>query len=122
MSGLKLRRWEVWVDGYGSSVELATSRGKALASVWRCDIFNGYTFGEFLKKARCRLSAYQPKPIEITVLGKPAFYLDHNNQYVQFAWPDGEFVLNAHPYDVQPESFRPASYRSALASTQEAAS
>ena len=109
-SGFRLRRWSVSVDGYGEATELATTRGKALASVWRNDI-EGYSFGEFLKRARCRLSSYQPKPEPITVLGKPAFYIDHNRQYVQFAWPDGEFVLNAHPYDVEPQSFRPEAYR-----------
>lgn len=108
---LILRRWEASVDGYGQSVELATSRGKALSAVWRCDIFNGYTFGEFLKRARCRLSTHQLQPVSITVLGKPAFYLGHNNQYVQFCYPRGEFVLNAHPLDVEPQQYRPCSYR-----------
>jgi hypothetical protein len=115
VNGFVLRRWEVSVEGYGSSVELAVTRGKALGAVWRCDAFGHFSFGEFLKRARCRLSPHQPKPEQITVLGKPAFYIGHNNQYVQFAWPDGEFVLNAHPSDVEPQSYRPAHYRTEAA-------
>jgi hypothetical protein len=109
--GLILRRWEVNVSRYGQSVELATTRGKALSAIWRCDAFGGYSFGEFLKIARCRLSRHQPETVAITVLGKPAFYLGHNNQYVQFSYPGGEFVLNAHPFDVEPQQYRPRAYQ-----------
>ena len=109
---MPLRRFEVAVAGYGAGIYLAKTRGKALADAWRSDAFDGYSFGEFLKVARCRLTEYQPPATPITVLGKPAFYLDHNQQYVQFVYPDGEFVLNAHPYDVLPEQYRPRAYRS----------
>lgn len=111
MSGFVLRRFVVSVMGWGESTVLAKTRGKALADAWRCDAFSDCTFGEFLKIARCRLDWYQPKPDEITVLGKPALGLGHNSQYVQFVYPGGEHVLNAHPLDVLPESYRPASYR-----------
>ena len=110
----KLRRYEISVTGFSeplSSDCLATSRGKAMADAWRHDIFNGYTFGEFLKIARCRLSWYQPKPTEIEVLGERVWGLGHNRQYVQFVRPNGDHILNAHPYDVLPESERPESYR-----------
>ncbi len=109
--GFRLRRYEVTVGHWGAGIFLAVTRGKALADAWRSDAFNGYTFGEFLKMARCRLTDFQIKPEPITVLGKPAFKVDHNSQYVQFAYPDGEFVLNAHPLDVLPESARPSTYR-----------
>lgn len=110
-AAFKLRRYEVSVGRWGTGIYLATTRGRALADAWRSDAFNGYTFGEFLKIARCRLTDHQIEPKPITVSGKPAFYVDHNDQYVQFAYPDGEFVLNAHPLDVLPESFRPKAYQ-----------
>lgn len=109
--GFKLRRYEVTVGHWGAGIFLTTTRGKALADAWRSDAFEGYTFGEFLKMARCRLTDFQIKPVPITVSGKPAFKVDHNQQYVQFVYPDGEFVLNAHPLDVLPECERPRSYR-----------
>jgi hypothetical protein len=110
-----LRRYVVSVEGWGESTVLAASRGKAMADSWRSDAFEGYSFGAFLKIARCRLDWWQPKPKEITVLGKRALYLGHNRQYVQFVYPGAEVVLNAHPYDVLPEDFRPAGYRTAQA-------
>lgn len=106
-----LRRFEVTVGHYGEAIILATTRGKALADAWRSDAFNGYTFGEFLKIARARLSRYQPKPDRITVRGKPAHGLGHNGQYVQFVYPGQDVVLNAHPLDVLPASYRPRAYR-----------
>lgn len=113
IEGFRLRRWEVTVNGYDSSVSLATTRGKALADAWRCDAFNGVTFGEFLKFARCHLSKYKPERFgdPITVCGKPAFFVGNNRQYVQIAYPGGEFPLSAHPYDVEPEEYRPDTYR-----------
>ena len=109
-----LRRYEVTVGHSGSGIYLAKSRGRALADAWRSDAFEGYTFGEFLKMARCRLTDWQLPAMPITVCGKPAFYVDHNSQYVQFVYPNGDFVRNAHPYDVEPEQFRPSAYRSAI--------
>ena len=106
-----LRRYEVTVNGWGSEIYLAQTRGKAMADAWRSDAFWGYTFGEFLKMARCRLTAYQPAPDEITVLGKRALGLGHNGQYVQFVYPGKDVVLNAHPLDVLPASYRPRAYQ-----------
>lgn len=109
-----LRRWTVTVTGWGESVEVAPTCGKALSRAWSCDAFSNLTFGQFLKIARCRLSPVVPPDFgaPITVLGKPAFYLGCTH-HVQFAWPGGEFVLHAHPYDVEPESYRPLQYRRA---------
>lgn len=111
-----LKRWTVtvwWASGATTSDEVvAPSRGKALADAWRSDAFNGCTFGEFLKFSRCRRA---PEPAwwgaPITVLGKPAFFLDYNKQYVRFAYPGAEFAMNAHPYDVLPIERRPEAYR-----------
>lgn len=108
-----LRRYLVEVGRWGSAPILAASRGKALADAWRSDAFEGYTFGEFLKMARCRLDPHQPVPTEITVSGERALGLGHNGQYVRFVYPGKEVVLNSHPLDVLPESYRPAAYRSA---------
>lgn len=109
--GFILRRYIVTVGRWGEATILASSRGKAMADAWRSDAFEGYTFGEFLKMARCRLDSWQPSPSEITVLGKRALNLGHNGQYVQFVYPGSEAVLNAHPLDVLPESVRPKAYR-----------
>lgn len=109
-----LRRYVVTVGRWGEGIYLARSRGKALADAWRSDAFEGYTFGEFLKMARCRLSEWQPTPDEITVEGKRALGLGHNGQYVQFVYPGGEWVLNAHPLDVLPESYRPKAYQGGM--------
>lgn len=106
-----LRRYVVTVGRWGEAVILAASRGKALADAHRSDAFEGYSFGEFLKMARCRLDSWQPTPSEITVLGKRALGLGHNGQYVQFVYPGEEVVLNAHPLDVLPESARPVAYQ-----------
>lgn len=111
MEGFILRRFEVRVHRYGSGIYLAPTRGKALAQAWRSDAFDGFSFGDFLKIARCRLTEHQVKPVPITVLGEPAFKVDHDSQYVQFVYPGGEFVLNAHPLDVLPPSARPRAYR-----------
>lgn len=110
--GFILRRYIVTVGHWGEGAYLAASRGKAMADAWRCDAFEGYTFGEFLKMARCRLDSWQPTPTEITVEGRPALGLGHNGQYVQFVYPGKDVVLNAHPLDVLPESYRPRAYRS----------
>src|ERR1700749_1405511 len=110
-----LKRWDVEVSGYGSAVQCAKTRGRALADAWRCDAFSNWTFGQFLKRARCTRSRYVPDRWgdPITIEGRPAFFVDSNQQYVQFAYPGKDVVLNAHPYDVEPEHYRPSSYRSA---------
>ena len=110
-----LRRYLVTVRGWGEGVYLAKSRGRALADAWRSDAFAHYSFGQFLRLARCRIDRFQPEPSEITVLGKRALGLGHNGQYVQFVWPGKDVVLNSHPLDVLPESARPRCYRTAQA-------
>lgn len=106
-----MRRYVVSVRGYGETVVLAASRGKALADCWRSDAFERYSFGDFLKLARVRLHRVQPQPLEITVEGRAAFGLGHDGQYVQFVYPGGHVVLNAHPLDVLPKTMRPLAYR-----------
>jgi hypothetical protein len=112
-----LRRYEVEVGRWGTGVYLATSRGKALADAWRSDAFNGYTFGEFLKLARCRLSPphHQPKPDIITVSGEECWGLGHNGQYVLLVRFGGDHVLYSHPLDVLPVSYRPKAYQTEAA-------
>ena len=116
--GFSLRRWIVSVDGYGDEHYLAPSRGKALADAWRgfTEPYPDLTFGDFIKRARCRLDRMVWPGSRfgdpITVGGKPAFYCGANRQYVQIAYPGGEFTLNAHPLDVKPIEYRPETYRS----------
>jgi hypothetical protein len=118
--GFLLKRWTVsvtWSSGTITSADIeAPTRGKAMADAWRSDVFNGSTFGEFLRFARAR-RAPEPRRFgdEIMVLGKPAFFIENNRQYVRFAWPGNGCVFNAHPYDVEPEEYRPSTYRSAAA-------
>lgn len=116
--GFILRRWIVSVEGHSDSFYLASSRGKAIASAWR-DYASCYdvAFGDFIRRAKCRLDRMVWPNSKfgdpITVGGEPGFYCGHNSQYVQFARPGGDFTLNAHPYDVEPEEYRPHTYRSA---------
>lgn len=108
-----LKAWDVTVEGYGVERINAPSRGMALSKAWRCDVFNRLTFGDFLKIA----TAFKALLVDedfgkpITVDGMPAFYVGRNQQYVRIAFPDGKHELNAHPYDVEPQSFRPEAYR-----------
>lgn len=118
--GFLMKRWEVtvrWAHG-GCTVGpvVAPTRGKALANTWRSDAFNAVSFGQFLRFTSCRRDPYRPARWgdPITIEGKPAFFLDNNRQYVQFVYPGGDHVLNAHPYDVLPEEYRPDTYRAHL--------
>lgn len=116
--GFILKRWIVsvdWASGATTTASVvAETRGKALADTWRSDAFSGSTFGEFLKYARCRRDRATPPRYgdQIMVLGKPAYFIENNRQYVRFSRPGCEVVSNAHPYDVEPEEYRPAAYRS----------
>lgn len=116
-NGFLLKRWSVTVT-WSSGVEtighvVATTRGRALADAWRSDAFNGSTFAEFMKFARCRRDRTTPPRWgdPITISGKPAFFLGNNRQYVEFAYPNATFLLSAHPYDVLPVEYRPDTYR-----------
>lgn len=108
-----VKRWRVSVSGYGEGSYVASTRGRAMADAWRCDAFSGSTFGEFLKFARCRRDRITPPRWgdEITVLGKPAYFIGENGQYVEFVYPGKDVVLNAHPYDVLPVEYRPRAYQ-----------
>jgi hypothetical protein len=50
------RCFDVMVTGYGTAQFLAKSRGQALADAWRSSAFDGWSFKDFLKRARARLS------------------------------------------------------------------
>ena len=106
--GLIVRPFRVSVNGYnGYSPIYAKSRGQALADAWRCDAFNGLTFGQFLKIAR----AYTDNPHDrfgeqIQVCGKPAYLVSFNSQYIQFVRPGSDVILDSHPLDVEPPEAR----------------
>lgn len=116
-SDLHLKRWIVSVTWASGSISqeaiVALTRGKALASAWRSDVFSSTPFGDFLRFARCRRDRVTPPRWgdPITVEGKLAFFLGNNRQYVQIALPGREWPLNAHPYDVLPVEYRPDTYR-----------
>ncbi len=104
-----LKQFRVSVSGFDSHPYHARSRQKALADAWRnfCSYRDDVAFKDFLKMAR----ALQEEPSErfgeaIIVGGKPAFYVSHNQQYIQFVRPDSDVILNGHPFDVEPPSAR----------------
>lgn len=107
-----MKRYRVSVSGYGSETYDAASRGKALAQAYRTDAFGGWTFKKFLTQARVsQAAALADYGREITVSGKPAFYLNRNSQYIRFVFPGSDVVLNSHPLDVEPDELRPPAYR-----------
>lgn len=108
-TGLIVKPWIVAVPSFsgGQHTYYARSRGKALADAWRCDAFSHLSFGGFLKIARCYGGIGSERFGEqMTVCGKPAFYVSHNSQYIQFVRPDSDIILNSHPYDVEPPEAR----------------
>lgn len=102
-AGMVVRPWTVTVAGYGHGDYIAPSRGNALAQAWRSSAFEGWKFGEFLKRATCHLNRtpWGRFGERITVAGQPAYLVGANKQYVQFVRPGESVVLNAHPFDVQ---------------------
>ena len=114
----KIRAWRVHVSCFSepaSAVVLAATRGKALSKTWSSDAFEGYSYKQFLKIARCTIEPVQPQPVEITFEGKPCWFVDKNNAYVRFVWPDTDQILNAHPYEILPVSVRPTCYQDRMA-------
>jgi len=114
MEGFLLKLWSVSVDGYGTDdTVIAASQGKALAKVWDSDAFSHISFGDFLKRARCRRNHQEPEGWgdPIIASGFDAFYLGHKGKYVLLALPDCDHVLTSHPLDVAPDCYRPAAYR-----------
>lgn len=113
MGGFLIKRYAIEVRGYGTGYFEAASRGKAMAEAWRSPAFNGMLFKDFLKVARCAWQKDLPERFgdPITVLGKPAFFIENNRQYVRFVYPGETSVFNAHPYDVEPAEYRPDTYR-----------
>lgn len=111
-----MKRWTVtvrWSSGALTSNDvIAPTRGKALADTWRSDVFNGCTFGEFLRFTTCRRA---PDPewwgAEIEVLDERAFFLGEDGQYVRFCRPGSDVAMISHPYDVQPHKWRPKAYQ-----------
>ncbi|ADU12002.1 hypothetical protein [Asticcacaulis excentricus] len=112
-AGVIVRPFKVSVSGFPEATYMVTSRQKAIATAWRDIQTCGYrySFKDFLKLA----TATQDAPpahfgTAITVSGKPAFFVGCNRQYVQFVRPGDGIIRNSHPYDVLPETMRPASY------------
>ena len=56
-----MKMFDVTVEGYGTAVMVAQSRGKALADAWRSPAFD-CTFGDFLKIAKARVTTETPYP------------------------------------------------------------
>lgn len=112
MEGMRVKPWAVTVLDYGTATYYGSSRGKVIADAWRCDAFYHLSFKDFLRIVRCR----REEPAErygehFTISGRPARYISHNGQYVQFVWDGEDTVLNTHPLDIdQPEARRGTPY------------
>ena len=107
--GFLMKRYTVSVQGHGEQSYIAVSPSKARADAWR-DYSGLYdiTFKDFLRASSVR-RAYLDSPRfgePITVLGKPAFWVGCNRQYIQFVYAGEHLVLNSHPYDVEPPEAR----------------
>lgn len=112
MQGMRVKPWEVAVQGYPAMTYYGVTRGKVIADAWRCDAFYNLPFKEFLRIVRCR----REEPAErfgerFTISGRPARYVSHNRQYVQFVFDGEDTVLSTHPLDIdQPEARRGTPY------------
>jgi hypothetical protein len=107
MQGMLVKPWEVVVSDYSSATYYGTSRGKVIADAWRCDSFYHLSFKEFLRIVRCRRAEPCARFGErFTISGRPARYISHNRQYVQFVWDGEETVLNTHPLDIDQSEAR----------------
>lgn len=114
MENMRVKPWEVQVVGYGHSQTpyFGASRGAAIADAWRSPAFHGMSFKDFLRIVRCRRAEPSERYGErFTISGRPARYISHNRQYVQFVWDGEDTVLNTHPLDIdQPEARRGTPY------------
>jgi len=114
MEGMRVKPWEVQVAGYGYSQTpyYAVSRGRAIADALGSPAFDHLSFRDFLKIVRCRRAEPSERYGErFTIGGRPARYISHNRQYVQFVWDGEDTVLNTHPLDIdQPEARRGTPY------------
>lgn len=106
--GLIVRPFAVSVPGFSTYAYVARSRGQALSHAWASwSSIGGGSFKDFLRIARCRAAAPDPRFGEkIVICGQPAFYVGHNSQYIQFVRPGSDVILNAHPLDVEPPEAR----------------
>ena len=115
---LLLKAFTAHVSGFPPRTYYAASRGQALARVWGeyAATFDEVTFGQFLKLARVR-RCEEPQGRfgdPIIVGGEPAHFVSNDPQYVQFVRPDSDVILHSHPLDVEPEEYRPSTYRARL--------
>lgn len=112
---LLLKPFTVHVSGFPPSTYYAASRGKALARVWGeyAATFDEVSFGQFLKLARVRKCDLAQGRFgdPIIVGGQSAYFVSSDTQYVQFVRPNSDVIMNSHPFDVEPEDYRPSSYR-----------
>ncbi len=106
---LIVKGYFVEVPGWPGYLQVARSRSQAIAMTWR-DFTSCFdvSFRDFLKRRvrahRQDLGGRFGEPL--IVCGKPAYYVGHNSQYIQFVRPDSDVVLNAHPLDVDPPEAR----------------
>lgn len=113
MEGMLVKPWHVTVRGYEDfGLFFGTTRGKVIADAWRCDSFNGTSFGDFLRVVTCRRAEPSERFGErFTISGRAARYISHNRQYVQFVWDGDDTVYSTHPLDIdQPEARRGTPY------------
>lgn len=115
-----LKAYTISVDGFDPYTYFAGSYGKAMAQAF--DSYRSFcancTYKDFLRMTRGQRHVGPDRFGEpITINGRPAFFVSSNLQYVQFSWPGGTDFFNSHPYDVEPEHYRPSTYRTPREST-----
>lgn len=109
--GFVLRAYDVTVRGQ-SHIYFAATAARARADAWRdYSECRDVSFGDFLKASSIRRAARFDEQGSrygeaMTVCGKPAFYVSHNSQYIQFVRPGSDVVLHSHPLDVEPPEAR----------------
>jgi len=110
LEALAVKPFYVDADGFGRYVYFARSRGQAFAKAFGDfgSLRDEATFKDFLRIARVRGCPDRSERFgeAITVCGEPAFYVDHNSQYIQFVRPHSDVILSAHPLDVEPPQAR----------------